>query len=880
MTTVLENPIIKGSNYRSTHKLAVIGVLGDRAPRVSSRGSHFFNVDRWTVRMFTFEMCQWAAKNPQCIPTRKEITEWVRVANAKTVPLREIVIANTPSKLTLRTALALTGGAYHEAFHTYYSCLRTLKVDEMVDLVLARWAKVPDWSRYHMLLQEWSNIVEDVRIERHGQIEFPGSRTKLHDLQDFILHQEAKGLANARAHSAKPVERGALSVITATFRDIGLGYNTDTQREALENYRKENPDGVVFVLGKGKGSPGPLTGLLKETIALTDRDDLGCLRVAMDVIGVLYDKSSEVDPANDPKNKDHQPGETQKLVCPSCGVKGSKLVIRPKADGRGGKVPGKGILTCSVCGHQEEVDLQAPQKGGGGGKGQKGDPEHTPKFEGFDKPEKGDKQQGGGGEGSDGDDDDKDGEGGGKGKKGDKDKDGKGSGEGDDGDDKDGEGSGSGKDGDEGDAGDGSGKSGDEGGDDKGKGSSGDGDDGDGELKDEGGTEGASSQNQSNTDADSATNTSAPGGGHNYEEGPVEGNDWSCLADDANKESTKGAGLKDNNSALEAAVGQENKEEQRVEGGVKGGETAWSPFDQGIDQYLMVEPSRRGKDHDREQAERLYASVKDEASYLRSRLRSIVKALEMVSVVHGTRRGRRLSSRFLVDSKVSLMGKNNPQRAYKQTDAEIDTSFAAAVVIDESGSMSGCLQDATKVLCAIAEPLDSLGCPVQVSGFRDGGWYDSPNASDEKNRDQFHRFNGIVHDIFKAFDEPLRSVKWRFANTRATGGTPMADGVQFGLDGLSVRNEGHRILFVITDGQPNSGHKQIIRRQIRLAKAAGIHVIGVGLGYGAEYVKDVFPDSVWSRNIADMPKALIAKLNELVDVKAAGRGKRMAKVGD
>ena len=910
----IDNPTLKGAEYRSTHKLAVIGVLGDRAPKVSSRGSRFYNIDRWTVRVFTREMCKWAQGNPQCIPTIKEIGEWVRTANSETVPLREIVIANTPAKLRLRTALALTGGAYHEAFHTYYSCLRPLNAVEMAKLVIPRWARVPDWSRYYKLLQDWSNIIEDIRIERLGREEFPGSLTKLHDLQDFILGQEAKGLANARAHGGANVKRNALSVVTATFRDVGLGYNTDTQQEALAGYRAENPEAVLLVLGAGKGNPGPLTALLKETIALPEKDDTGCIRVAMDVIGVLYDESSEEDPANDPDNEEHQPGEPQKTVCPKCGAKGSKLVIRPKSNGRGGKDPLKGILTCSVCGFQTEVDLKPKQQGAGQAPPQ--DPDHTPKFEGFDKDEdEAQPQQGGGaGEGEESDDSD-DAEGaegaGGQGKPSDDSEGDDSSGGGSEGDESDesddsGEGSGEGTseeadDGDESDDGKGSGgESEDEDGDEDGAGGegddthegndwtdddlTGDGDDSedtdDGELGDldEGGTVGAVADNKSHTDADGdENNDGAPGGGHNYEAPEIEGNDWSKLADEALEGAEDDNGLKDNNTALEEAVGDEVDDEERGEGGVRAGERPWRPYDPAQDEFLLVGPSRGGKDHDRDLATRLYASVKDEASFLRSRLRTIVKALEMNTVIHGTRRGRRLSGRFLVDSRNTLMGGQQPKRAYTQIDEAIDTSLSAAIVLDQSGSMSGCLKDVTRILCAITEPLDALGCPVQVSGFRDGQRWSDPGP--EGHGGGYHRFNAIVHDIFKRFDEPLRSVKWRFANTRATGGTPMADGVQFGLDSLSGRTEGHRILFVITDGQPNGGHAQIIARQCRLARTAGVHVIGVGLGHGARYVTGVFPDSVWTPRISDMPKALIAKLNELIDVKASKRGKRIASTG-
>lgn len=99
----------------------------------------------------------------------------------------------------------------------------------------------------------------------------------------------------------------------------------------------------------------------------------------------------------------------------------------------------------------------------------------------------------------------------------------------------------------------------------------------------------------------------------------------------------------------------------------------------------------------------------------------------------------------------------------------------------------------------------------------------------------------------------------------------MADGVQFGLNALSPRKEGHRLLFVITDGQPNGGHLPIIRRQLRLAKQSGIHVIGVGIGSGASYVCNVFPDSVHTDKVSEMPAALIAKLNEIIDTRATAK---------
>ena len=866
-TTEPENPTLSGAKFRMGHKATVIGVLGPRAPEVHSRGTQFYNVDRWTARVFTREMCNWAKSNPQCIPTPGVVAAWVRAANSEPVPHREIVIANTPDTLSLRTAMALMGGAYHEAFHTHFSCLRSLKDAEMIALVIPRWAKVPDWSRFHGMLQTWSNVVEDIRIERRGREAFPGCEVKLHDLQDLILGMERDpAFTGGKTHGGAGAKttKNALSTIMCCFRDVGLGYNTPTQRAALDTYRAEWPKAVEFVIGKGKGNPGPLTELLKEAIAMPVADDIGCVRIAMDVIGLLYASSSLEDPANDPNNPQHQPGAAQKPQCPKCGAPGSKLVIRPKSNGSGGKVQGIGILTCSVCGYQEEVPLQPPQKGASG---QKLKPEDTPKFEGFDKPEKGKgkpekgepaPEEDGDADGDSGDGEEADGEGGepskGKGKAG------KGKGDAE-------AGKGDAEAGEEGDA---------EGGDAE------DGEDGEGgsegtepsgkpkgyrepseDARDEGFNLGP---NKANTDADVA-DTSAAGGGHLHAEGPILGNDWSDLTDNALANQT--VTVLDSNSALGGAVAQEEAKALKQEGGVQMGEAEWKPFDPALDEVRFVEPSARGKDQDAVQADKLYASVRTEASFLRSRFRQIIRAMEMTCKVHGVPKGRHLSGRFLVDSKVAIMGKQMPNRAYTATDIQLDTSLSAAVVLDQSGSMYGLLKDATRVLCAITEPLDALGCPVQVSGFRNGRHYSggTPGAAGT-----YHRQASITHDVFKAFHEPLRAVKWRFANTRAEGGTPMADGVQFGLKALSNRTEGHRVLFIVTDGQPDGGHMPIIRRQLRLAKAAGIHVVGVGIGREASYVTRVFPDSVWTPQVSDMPAALIAKLNHILDKRIAPRG--------
>jgi hypothetical protein len=266
-----------------------------------------------------------------------------------------------------------------------------------------------------------------------------------------------------------------------------------------------------------------------------------------------------------------------------------------------------------------------------------------------------------------------------------------------------------------------------------------------------------------------------------------------------------------------------------------------------------------------------------------------VKAIEQRTIVHGVRKGHTLSERMLVESYADLRAGNIPSRPYVRIGEQRDTSLAAAIIIDQSGSMGWGpddeetigpqkLEEATRCMMAIIEPLDGLGCATFAAGFRDGaqGFIAMEDRTEIRS---YHRVHGVHHDVFKGFNERFAQVAWRFANTRAENGTPMADGVQFGLDALSKRTEAHRILFIITDGEPDWGHKGVIRRQIRIASEAGVQVLGVGIGEGSVYVQSVFPDFVFAETIQEMPFLLQQKLNEILDQRGLYRGRQIRSTG-
>lgn len=817
-------PIINGAQYKQSHKGSVIGILGEDAPPVSSRGERFYNVDRWTARLLVAELCKWAGENPGCMPTRAIVASWVAAVNRENVPSREIVIAETPDVLPLRTALALTGGGYHEALHTYYSCRRNLNLDEICTLVLPRWAQVKDWSKLTYAALDWWNIVEDIRIERRGCERFEGIYYKMCDLQDLILTQEEK---SDKKSNTKLTE---MSVIVRGFRDYGLNYSTDQQRAAVETYTKASPEAMALI------KSGPLRPLLNEAMALSVTDDLGSLRVALDVLIKLAELGKQSE--SDQQAKNGQSGDGQR-GCPKCGAAANHLIVRPKADGNGGQVPGKGIVTCTQCAFQQEVDM-VPKPAGGKGqsKGQPG-----PKMEGFGQTpgNKSEEGQTPGDKGA-GKSASKEGKGsGGKGKEEDKK--------------------------DQTDPSEGSGQG------EKEKPSEETGDreseDQDGQRSGKAEGQGAGKDGQT-TDSKlfDEKNSSTGAGGHHYDESLVS-NDWSKLAEEILAQGNKAASKLDNNTALEQAI---DKAQEKENTNLKKSEAVWRPYATTNDKAVLVPASKNGRATDTDNADKIIASVREETAYLRSRLRVIIRSMEQVRRVHGVKKGRYLSSRYMVDSKTTILGGHIPTRAYTIKGTQIDMTMAAAVVIDESGSMGGHLKTATRIMTAIVEPIESLGFPTLALGIRDGSGDTTPEGRPAQ---AYHRYDGVTYDIFKLWGESFRSVRWRFANTRATGGTPLSDGIQYALKALSARNEAHRFMFVVTDGAPNGGHTPVIRRQIRLAREAGIIIIGVGIGSGTEEVMRLFDDAVWTDNFKSFPQKLLQKINEYVDIRASKRGVRV-----
>ena len=242
---------------------------------------------------------------------------------------------------------------------------------------------------------------------------------------------------------------------------------------------------------------------------------------------------------------------------------------------------------------------------------------------------------------------------------------------------------------------------------------------------------------------------------------------------------------------------------------------------------------------------------------------------------HGVLRGDGLSEPLLVESWIEVQAtRRRPRRPDYRVVEQEECSLAVAVIGDESGSMCGANQAAAATaMLSIADCFDALGSPVLCCGIQNGGR--ASGSRDERlagmSTGLFHRRSGVVYNLFKDWHEPIRSCWKRFGSYDAGGGTPLSDGIQYGLRALSERPERHRVLIVLTDGMPCDG--AVIKRQIRLAREAGITIIGVGIGHGCDPVRGLFPAHVVVDDLDSLPKQMINAITSVVFPKKARRVK-------
>ena len=202
-------------------------------------------------------------------------------------------------------------------------------------------------------------------------------------------------------------------------------------------------------------------------------------------------------------------------------------------------------------------------------------------------------------------------------------------------------------------------------------------------------------------------------------------------------------------------------------------------------------------------------------------------------------------------------GKVSSKMFTKKVDPDDKRSIALMIAVDQSGSMysGGRIERAKAAAIDISEVFSKLNIPVYVMGF----------TADTKGADAVH----------------MHYLQWHTKTKmdRATIACMQADSNNF--DGYSIRMassilarrpEKHKILMVISDGQPacnaynvdSTGYSDTISA-IQDARDLGQSVLGFGIGTDVEILKKFYEDDFVYINVSDdLFKGMMTKITNMV----------------
>lgn len=177
----------------------------------------------------------------------------------------------------------------------------------------------------------------------------------------------------------------------------------------------------------------------------------------------------------------------------------------------------------------------------------------------------------------------------------------------------------------------------------------------------------------------------------------------------------------------------------------------------------------------------------------------------------------------------------------------VQVNTAVKILMDVSTSMAGVeIEIAKRAGFALAMALESIpGVAVSTSVFpdSDGNWLAVKNLN--------------------SFHEPVRSRSLNYKNQSAGGGTPLSESLMAVAYDLVKQKEPRKILFVMTDGDPND--LKAAANSIRMIEQSGIEVCGLGIAHD---VSHLFARNAKIDDINELSQAMFTMMQNVL-LKAA-----------
>lgn len=250
------------------------------------------------------------------------------------------------------------------------------------------------------------------------------------------------------------------------------------------------------------------------------------------------------------------------------------------------------------------------------------------------------------------------------------------------------------------------------------------------------------------------------------------------------------------------------------------------------------------------------ARVRKQISGLKSKLIQLLRARSQGRIVRDQERGQ-------LDTAVLYSLKTGNKRVFTQEIKGEVVDTAVAILVDQSGSMEygGKVSATQQTAIALAESLDALGIPFEILGFSNRGYSRHEDPA-------YDRWMPLQMDIFKSFDEPYKRVKNRLTGIQGSGENTDGEAVWYAAERLARRPEARKILFVLSDGNPCGGGRNLadhLTEVVTKITSVGIEVFGIGILTSAVkmfYNEDTGAESIVIEDINQLAKATFTVLRD------------------
>ena len=233
-------------------------------------------------------------------------------------------------------------------------------------------------------------------------------------------------------------------------------------------------------------------------------------------------------------------------------------------------------------------------------------------------------------------------------------------------------------------------------------------------------------------------------------------------------------------------------------------------------------------DEDRIEGQRLLWKTKAESARLAAQLTGLVQAKTLC------RDRTRKKGKKLDGKRLHRMAIGDNRLFCKRSEA-ITIDATVHLCLDISSSMASRMELARKAVLALTYALNQInGVTVSVSAY--------PGKNDCG-----------VFEVMKPHDR-LQDVAAVLSALAAHDSTPMATGLWHSVHQVLEKKAGRRLIIMITDGEPDSDHRQPVMDLVKRCEQSGIEVVGLGINVNS--VERLFSQSLVITQMSELKSVL------------------------